>query len=708
MAEQGGAGAREKLPSKTERILPSPGPTPTSTNSVVMLRYTTLLLFAGALLCCGRRPAVATEGNNVLPAFRHLTVDSTRQTWGDWDDPEWLRYFGQDAGDVDGDGDLDLLGGRYLYLNPGGDMSETWRRIVLDDNVDGIFLTDVDGDPLADLIAMALPAVYWYEATDRSATAWTRREVARVPATSHVNSQGFERAQIVPGGPEEFLIAGDGDIYLITIPEDPEAEWSTRLVAANTSDEGIGVGDLDGDGDLDLAAGRRPEGEDEPTILVRYLNPGNGTDTWSHRVIGSSEHPIDRVAVADLNGDGRADIVVTEERYPGEKPDGNLWWFEQPVDPAGEWTRHHVVTQYSMNNLDVADIDGDGDIDLLTNEHKGPRLELQWWLNDGAGNFTKQVIDTRHENHLGTQLADLDGDGDLDIFGGAWDNYRYFHVWRNEGHSTGNSNSPAPRRKKEVTEPAIRRAETTYEDRPHYLVKTPTATYYLDRAGGGLSRLIDTLGNDWIGYRTEPWDRYPASAASAYRGLPNLVFGGKQGGAGHPGHDRMTSALTGENEITSTTTDGAWRWVWTFQEKGATLTVTDTPPEAKYWFLYEGTPGGRWDPGEMLFGTQDGSYAGTEVPDFYRDRSLFQPLRQVWFGDRRLPHVLQLTYHSDAPETGVIGFLGNTDRGVYSPDGMVVMGFGRGPDTEPLLRGPHTFTFGFASRTEVVSSATDE
>ena len=118
--------------------------------------------------------------------------------------------------------------------------------------------------------------------------------------------------------------------------------------------------------------------------------------------------------------------------------------------------------------------------------------------------------------------------------------------------------------------------------------------------------------------------------------------------------------------------------------------------------------GGRWDPGEMLFGTQDGSYAGTEVPDFYRDRSLFQPLRQVWFGDRRLPHVLQLTYHSDAPETGVIGFLGNTDRGVYSPDGMVVMGFGRGPDTEPLLRGPHTFTFGFASRTEVVSSATDE
>ena len=69
----------------------------------------------------------------------------------------------------------------------------------------------------------------------------------------------------------------------------------------------------------------------------------------------------DRIAVADLNGNGKADVVVTEGRIPGQGPNANLYWFEQPSDPFQEkWTRHHVVTQYSLNNLDVADMNGDG------------------------------------------------------------------------------------------------------------------------------------------------------------------------------------------------------------------------------------------------------------------------------------------------------------------------------------------------------------
>lgn len=644
------------------------------------------------LTCHLPSPPEAVAGTD-LPPFVHLAIDSTRQKWGDWDDPDWLRYFGQDARDVDADGDLDILGGRYLYFNPGGEMSARWRRVILDDNVDGIFLTDVDRDGLTDLLAMALPAVYWYEATDGSASAWTRREVARIPATSHVNSQGFERVQLVPGGAEEFLIAGNGDIYLLQVPSDPAAPWPTRLIAANTSDEGVGVGDLDGDGDLDVVAGRRPAGANEPTVLVAHLNPGTGdSGPWPSDVIGRSEHPIDRIVVADLNGDRRADIVVTEERYPGLEADGNLWWFEQPRRPDAEWRRHHVVTQYSMNSLDVADIDQDGDTDILTNEHKGPRLELQWWLNDGRGNFAKAVIDTGHENHLGTQLADLDQDGDLDIFGGAWDNYRYFHVWRND-RSRREVLRGAPQGARGGKAVAI--GETVYEQRPHFLISTPTARYYLDRSGGGLSRLVDTLGNDWIGYRRSPWDQYPASAAAAYRGLPNLVFGGQNGGAGHPGHDRMRSERTGNNEVTSTSLDGQWRWTWTFTETEVTLRVTDTPPDAPYWFLYEGPPGGRWQPHAVRYGADAVTLSNGEPPDFYRDESYFAPLREVWLGHRDLPHALQLTHHTDEPETGVIGFLGNGPEGIASADGMVVLGFGRGPDTQPLLRGPHTFSFGF-------------
>jgi hypothetical protein len=47
-------------------------------------------------------------------------VDDARGRWGDWDEPEWLRYFGLDARDVDGDGHAEILSGRYLYRSPGG------------------------------------------------------------------------------------------------------------------------------------------------------------------------------------------------------------------------------------------------------------------------------------------------------------------------------------------------------------------------------------------------------------------------------------------------------------------------------------------------------------------------------------------------------------------------------------------------------------
>jgi len=181
----------------------------------------------------------------------------------------------------------------------------------------------------------------------------------------------------------------------------------------------LDIGDLDKDG--------------EPLIVVWFENPGSISGEWKNTEIGKSNHPIDRVEVADLNGDGKSDIVISEERYPGKEPDGNLFWYEQPDDPSNtKWNRHRVVTQYSMNNLDIGDLDKDGDIDLVTNEHKGPVLETQVWVNDGTGEFKKVIVDTGKESHLGTQLADMDNDGDLEIVGTGWDNYKFVHLWRND------------------------------------------------------------------------------------------------------------------------------------------------------------------------------------------------------------------------------------------------------------------------------------
>lgn len=366
--------------------------------------------------------------------WQYIQIDDQKGKWGDEGQPNWLRYFGLDMGDVNSDQYLDILSGKYVYLNPGGDMSGQWERIILPQNVDGILLIDVDQDPYTDLIAQALPDLWWMEATDQTGQTWKAKKIGEVPATSHTNSQGFEKGQIIAGGKEEFVIAGDGDIYLVEIPGFPEQDaWPIHLIGKNTSDEGIGLGDIDGDGDLDVAAGRRLEGGDEPLIVVWFENLGSHVEPWPATEIGTSNHPVDRVEVGDLDGDQKADIIISEERWPGLEPDANLFWYQQPENPkAGNWPRQHIVTQYSMNNLDVADLDQDGDLDLITNEHKGPRLETQLWKNDGQGHFSKTLIDTGKENHLGTQLADLDGDGDLDLVGAAWDNYAQMHLWRND------------------------------------------------------------------------------------------------------------------------------------------------------------------------------------------------------------------------------------------------------------------------------------
>ncbi len=392
-----------------------------------MIRPTLCTLVLSATL------AYTSAQTNTSTQWHYVQIDSTKGKWGDVGQPEWLRYFGLDMGDLNEDGYLDILSGRYVYFNPGGEMTGDWVRQELPHHADGILITDVDGDAYPDIIAQGLPNIYWLEAADEQATAWDFRVIGQIPATSHVNSQGFERGQLIPGGKEEFVIAGDGDIYLFQIPADPEAgDWPVNKVGENTSDEGIGLGDIDGDGLLDIAAGRRPEGHDEPLLVVWFRNPGDPGQPWTATEAGQSNHPVDRVEVADLNGDARADIIISEERYPGLEPDANLFWYEQPENSDEDWIRHHVVTQFSMNNLDVADLDEDGDYDLLTSEHKGPKLELQWWVNDGNGQFTKHPIDIGKENHLGTQLADLDRDGDLDIVGAGWDQFRFMHVWRND------------------------------------------------------------------------------------------------------------------------------------------------------------------------------------------------------------------------------------------------------------------------------------
>ncbi len=378
-----------------------------------------------------------------LDNFEYIQIDDKRDK----------RYFGLLFADFTGDGYQEIVTGKWFYMNPGGDMSGEWERTELDENIDALVAVDVDDDEFGDFIALRCNEQYWYEAKDMEGREWKKVQIGSLPICDHkLSTQYYNSAQLIPGGKPEIILAE----YYFEIPDNPEAgNWPVTQYSLDG--KGYAVGDIDGDGWVDIAGSYGIPGEDPVpgtrnvkwwcSMMAWWKNPGDGSEHWKRFDAGKATH-ADRFALADVNGDDRLDLITTEERYPGSVPNSHLYWFEQPENPAeSEWTRHLIVKQTSMNNLDVADIDRDGDPDIIVCEHKMPfpgkektvddNEKLEIWENDGQGNFTEHLIDTGKESHLGAQLADLDQDGDLDIVSIAWRNYQYLHLWRNDAVRKG-------------------------------------------------------------------------------------------------------------------------------------------------------------------------------------------------------------------------------------------------------------------------------
>lgn len=249
--------------------------------------------------------------------------------------------------------------------------------------------------------------------------------------------------------------------------------------------------------------------------------------------------------------------------------------------------------------------------------------------------------------------------------------------------------------------------EIIYEGSPHFRIITGAAIYFFDQAGGGISRLLDKNGNDWVAFHREPWNKVPESAASSFRGIPNAVFRGDDGGCGHPGFDQCISDFESPNIIRSKSKSGKWEWIWEFYDDCAIWRVLKTDIERNYWFLYEGPVGGTYSPFDSFWGNNEEGIC-FDYPDHLAQKKKIGNWQWAYFGRNNYIHVLTIAQMSADEVDDSFSYMGNSSEGINSPDGMVVFGFGRSFDGKPLLKGNQSFIISFFELETEVSELHEE
>lgn len=229
------------------------------------------------------------------------------------------------------------------------------------------------------------------------------------------NSQQFTSAAAA-----DFDGDGDVDVAQVALVGDVVA-WHENLDGAGTFGPAtplehgghdptqVVAADVDGDRDMDL--------------LVVFVAPGvigwfenlDGAGTFAPLfTITTSGSGSQMVAVADLDGDGDQDVVLAHQNQK------TVRWYEN-VDAQGlSWLAHDIAANVTfVSSVSAGDIDGDGDVDVA---HASQSLSvgINWHENlDGAGSFGPIIPVGAVNNVSAITVADLDGDGDGDVLSAA-------------------------------------------------------------------------------------------------------------------------------------------------------------------------------------------------------------------------------------------------------------------------------------------------
>lgn len=399
------------------------------------MKTTSRLLTTAALLAASFLGAMAASLST--PAWKHLSSKT-----GDLPVPNGGKQ--QTACvvfDIDNDGAVDIVIAErtqapaivWLRYTKAG-----WEKLIIDATQQrpeaGGWPHDVDGDGDLDLIIggdAGSDELWWYEnPAPKFApnTPWKQRLIKKGGGKAHhdhvvADFKGTGQPQLM------FWNQGARKLFLAEIPKNPReaGRWplteilDTAKVQTAIKQEGMAKFDVDGDGRTDLLAG-----------LYWFKHTGGNT----FNPIQVTDHP-GRIVAGHFKPGKVAQIAVA----PGDG-NGPLWFIEcqgEPTDPKA-WTRRQLLDRdvLSGHTLEAGDLNGDGRLDLFCAEMHtpGPKDKCAAWIlyGDGQGAFTVRELSVGIGNH-DSRLADVNGDGKLDLVTKpyTWDTPRV-DVWLNQGN----------------------------------------------------------------------------------------------------------------------------------------------------------------------------------------------------------------------------------------------------------------------------------
>ena len=292
---------------------------------------------------------------------------------------------------------------------------------------DSVHAADVDNDGDVDVFSAFSGKIVWHSNTDKKAS-FTDEAVITPDASS---PRLLHAADIDGDGDVDVLsaysdsIGGKIDWYENT--DGKGMSWTQRDITSHA--RSVYPADLDGDGDLDvLSASNYVDNK-----IIWYENTDGRGTFGSPRIIPTEAAEIWSLYAADMDGDGDIDVLsISASSYANI----HIEWYEN-TDGKGSFGPQHVVTSevFGIRWVYAADVDRDGDVDVFS----ALRDNTAWYENiDGRGTFGTQHVITSEATI--NRLVDVDGDGDIDMFAVAHSDGKV--VWyenNGQGHLVLNS-----------------------------------------------------------------------------------------------------------------------------------------------------------------------------------------------------------------------------------------------------------------------------